>query len=217
MKRVDYMPPNDWSGARLVYEDEFGNRGEVRWPRSRERGFGRINIADEWEDAEVHMNTRCEGSADETAAAAEFAFELAHVAKTLDLAYAEERERAIGEAERVEAEREQREKVKDLAVQMRCEEIGQYYLQMVRVQREGHSSNASGELHVVVLREGEDDQAIKRQMWLRERNGNRWTFNADEVAKFEVKDGARYNEIKLKAMEVLRGEASLALQEGATA
>jgi hypothetical protein len=212
MRIREHIEANEWSGARTVFEDEFGNRGEVRWPRVHNYGLqGYVR----WYDAEVHINTHAKGSADEIGAYAEFALHLAHVGKTLDLAFAKDKEEALGAAERFEEERIKREAIKSRALQMRCEELAQYYMQMVRVQRDGYSSNASGELHVVVLREGEDDQAIKRQMWLKERNGNRRTFNADGVAKFEVKDGSRYNVVKLTPMETLRAQASVDLLEEA--
>lgn len=215
MKRVDYIAGNEGSGERLSLEDEFGNRGEVRWPRLHEPGLGRINVAPRWEDAKVFLRSPHDGDADEMAAAAEFALQLAHIAKTLDLAYAYAKGVALSKAKHVEEERIKREDIRSRAMQMRCEELSQYYMQMVRVQREGHSSKASGELHVTVLREGDFAQAIKQQMWLLERSGNRWTFNADGVAKFEVKDGSRYNVVKLTPMETLRAQASVDLLEEA--
>lgn len=208
MRRVEYIEGNDWSVSRLVYEDEYGNRGTVRFPRRRERGFGLMHVSDQWEDAEVDMQSRCEGTADETAAAAEFFLTLAHVAKTLDLAFAEDRAEALAEAEEVAIEREHRKKIRDAALQRRCEDVAQFYMQMVRIQRDGYSSKASGELHVVVQREGHEDQAIRRQMFLRERNGNRWDFNADQIATFEVKDGSRYEQVTLTSMEDLEAEVS---------
>lgn len=210
MKRTEYIPGNEWSGARMVFEDEYGNRGEVRWPRVNSYG---LRDYVRWYDAEVRVDTHLQGSADDVAAAAEFVLHLAHVAKTLDLAYAEDKRIALDEAAKVEGERIRREAIRSRAMQTRCEELAQYYMQMVRVQREGHSSNAKGEMHVVVLREGTDEQAIKRGMFLRESNGNRWTFNADEVAKFEVKDGNRYTKVKLTPMETLRAQASVDLNE----
>lgn len=201
MKVREHIEANQWSGARTVFEDDYGNRGEVRWPRTHNyglRGYAR------WYDADVHVNTHAEGSADEIGAYAEFVMQLAHVAKTLDLAFAEDKQEALGRVEREQREAEFRKKVQERSLQMRCEEVAQYYMQMVRVQREGHSSHAKGELHVVVLREGHEDQSIRRQMFLRESNGNRWTFNADQVAKFEVKDGNRYNKVEFTPMDELR-------------
>lgn len=206
MKRTDYIPPSDWQGARTIFEDEYGNRGEVRWPRLREAQVGRItSYLGRWEDAEVRINSGLDGSADDAGAVAEFILHLAHVAKTLDLAFAEDKAEFVSQSERAEQEREQREAVRARAIQMRCEELAQFYMQLVRVQREGHSSHAKGELNVTMVGEGD----IRRQMWLRESNGNRWTFEANAVAKFEVKDGNRYIKIKLTPMSVLEKQAEL--------
>lgn len=213
MKSIRYIPGNDWSGERLQLEDEFGNRGEVRFPRLRKRGFGRVNVPDQWEDASVTIRSSMDGDADETAAAAEFALKLAHIAKTLDLACASEREEAVAAAEKQEAERKLRKEVRDKAQQMRCEEVAQYYMQMVRVQREGHSSNAKGELNIRILNEGTEHQSIQLRMWLKESNGNRWDFQADAIAKFEYKDGNRYTEVTFTPMEELERQAKDQLQQ----
>lgn len=211
--------PNDWGDCapRLELEDEYGNKGSVHFPYSRERGFGRINVGAEWIDARIDTWTNVDGGADEVGQASEFLWHLAHVAKTLDLAFAADKEEVVGRQERWQAERERRDKIAARALQMRCEELAQYYMQLVRVQREGHNSHAKGELHVVMLREGQEDQAFQRRMYLKESNGNRWEFQADAVAKFEVKDGNRYDKIKLTPMETLRAQASVELNEEAVA
>jgi hypothetical protein len=210
MKRVDYTPGNDWSGARTTFEDEYGNRGEVRWPRL--HTYGLRNYF-RWDDAEVNVQSTSQDDADGMAVYAEFCMHLAHVTKTLDLAFAQEKQQAEEERERSEVERERREAVRAKAMQYRCEFLAQFYMQMVRVQREGHSSHAKGELNVTVLREGTDEQSIKRQMFLRESNGNRWTFDANAVAKFEVKDGNRYEAIDLTPMSELEETARKELQD----
>lgn len=205
MKVREHIEGNEWSGPRTVFEDEFGNRGEVRWPRCDGayglRGFVR------WYDAQVHVNTHAEGDADEVGAYAEFALKLAHVGKTLDLAFADDKAEAFAKAEKEQAERDLAKKVRDQAQQWRCEHIAQFYMQMVRVQREGHSSHAKGELQVLVLNEGTDDQSISTRMWINEGNGNRWRFEAHSVAKFEVKDGNRYEKVDLTPMAELEATA----------
>lgn len=196
----------------LRVTDEFGNHADIRFPYLRERGFGRVNLGDEWNDAHIDLTVPPE-SADDLGAYADFALEVAHIAKTLDLAFATERVDAEFKRERFKAERERKEAVEARALQMRCEEIAQFYMQLVRVQREGHASHAKGELHVTLLREGQEDQAFQRRMWLKETNGNRWEFQADAVAKFEVKDGSRYDKVKLTPMGTLRAKASVEINE----
>jgi hypothetical protein len=193
--------------SRLIVKDEYDNKAEVIFPHKRERGFGRINVGVEWLDAEVRSWSSVDGSADDVGQAAEFMLQVAHIAKTLDLAFADEREEVVGEQERWNSERELRDKVKKRAQQMRCEELSQYYMQLVRVQREGHSSHAKGELQILMLGEGTDDERISVRMTVKESNGNRWRFEADRVAKFEVKDGNRYNKIKLTPMLQLEATA----------
>lgn len=206
MKIREHIPASEWATARTVFEDEYGNRGEVRWPRV--KSYDRLHSYRKWEDAEVHLNSHGEGNADEMGAYAEFALHLAHVAKTLDLAFAEDKAAAMEESERLEHDRQLRLRVREVALQGRCEDLAQYYMQMVRVQREGHSSHASGELNVTVInQDGGETTVIRRQMYLRERNGNRWTFNADQVSKFEVKDGNRYRKITLTPMAQLEAAA----------
>lgn len=210
MKSVQYIAGNDWQTDRLLYEDEYGNRGEVRFPRGRESSFGVAR----WEDAEVVLRSNLDGCADDVAAAADFAHELAHVAKTLDLAFAEDRQVMLGKAEREKEEREAREAVRKQAIRWRCEDLAQYYMQLVRVQRKDHSSNAKGELHVTMIERQDEPTEIRKSMFLIESNGNRWHFEAYAVEKFEVKDGNRYNEVKLTSMEDLEERARKELVQG---
>lgn len=216
MSDVRYIAEDEWRPARLVVKSEFGFTAEIRFPYLRERGFGRITLGDEWNAAQVDLTVPPE-TADDLGAYAEFALEVAHMTKTLDLSFERERVDAEFKREQFQAERQRKEAVEAKALQMRCEELAQYYMQLVRVQREGHSSNAKGELHVVMLREGQEDQAFQRRMYLKENNGNRWEFQADAVAKFEVKDGNRYDTIKLTPMAQLRAQASVQLNEEAAA
>jgi hypothetical protein len=200
------MPEGDWSGARTTFYDEFGNRGEVRWPRM--HSYGTAVRHSKWEDASVHLSTRVEDGADEVATVAEFLHELAHVAKTLDLAFAEDKAKAMFAIERNEEERQQAEKVRQQAVQRRCDEIAQFYMQLVRVQREGHASMAKGELLVTTVKDDDGNvERVQPRMWLKESNGNRWDFRANQVSKFEVKNGQRYEEVRLTPMEDLEAEA----------
>lgn len=209
MKILKHHIGDDWTGARTVFEDEYCNRGEVRWPRSHNYG---LRDYMKWYDAEVRINNHAEGGADEMGVYAEFAHQLAHVAKTLDLAYADDKAKALEDYAKKESEREIDKEVRAKAQQSRCQEVAQYYMQMVRVQREGHSSNAKGELNLPLSR---DNETISNRMWLKEGNGNRWHFAADKVAKFEVKDGNRYVKVDLTPMSELEAKAREELKEHA--
>lgn len=209
LKRTEHIPPSTWQSERLVIEDHYGNRGEVIFPRKRERGYGMGSVR--WEDAEVSMYTSVEGSADETAAAAEFALELAHMAKTLDLALADDAKGAKEEQANAERDREIQNKARQVAIKQRCEELSQYYMQLVRVKRTGHRANAKGELHVE-MRERDGETVIRPAMWLKESNGNLWSFEAYAVDTFEVKNGQRYEEVNLTSMETLESLAKKELE-----
>lgn len=199
---IQYIPPSDWQEGRLICQDKYGNRGEVRFPHENDYYGGG------WTDAQVNMRSRLEGSADDTAAAAEFAYELAHMAKTLDLAFADESKAVIDKQEAEEREEELERKARDAAEAKRCEDVAQFYMQLVRVQREGHSSMAKGELHVVTVKDSDGDvERVQPRMWLRESNGNRWEFYATQISKFELKNGQRYEEVSLTPMAELEAEA----------
>lgn len=216
MKRIEYLPGNDWNAERLVLEDEHGNHGEVRFPRERQNGYGAIlRSPNEWIDAEVVMRHRVEDSADGAASTAEFLLQLSRMAKTMDLACAEEAERVKTMQQRQEEEREAKQQCRDKAVQMRCDEVAQFYMQMVRVQREGYSSNAKGELLVNMVKDSDSDtERVQPRMWLKESHGGRWDFRADQIAKFERKDGNRYVEVKLTPMDELEEQARKELVQG---
>jgi hypothetical protein len=209
--KTEYLDGNEYFPAKLRCEDEHGNRGEVSFPRHVKR-WG--SSTGRWEDADVDMLTHCEGNAEETILAGEFAAELGRMAKVLDLAFAGEAEAHKEREAKEKAEEEFQGKAADLAQQMRCLELAQYYMQLVRVQREGHSSNAKGELVVSMVKDDDSDtERIQPRMYLKESNGNHWDFRATQVAKFEVKDGSKYTKIKLTPMEDLVSQAYKQLEE----
>lgn len=211
----EHIPGGDWSGPRTVFEDEYGNRGEVRWPRLHAYG---IRGHDRWDDATVHLNSQVEDGADEVGAVSEFLWELAHVGKTLDLAFADDKAEALVRVQREQDETDLRKKVEALALERRCQDVAQFYMQMVRVQREGHRANANGELHVSMTKDDDSDtERVQPRMWLKERSGNLWRFKANEIAKFEVKDGSRYEVVRLTPMARLEADARKELSNDAEA
>lgn len=172
--------------SRLECEDDYGNSGTVQFPHlSTYRG---------WRDADVNVSRTYTETLDGERRQIEFHLELIRIAEVLDLAFQgdsrEHKEREAKErAEQEEADRKHQE-----AVNKRAEQLGQYYMQTCRVQRKGHRSHATGEL---VVRYDEETETFNRYMWLNENNGDTWDFYADDIARFEVKDGGRYKKIKL--------------------
>lgn len=187
--QIEFRDEHEWGPARLECSDGHGNAGVVSFPHYSDRRFG-----GGWQDAEVDIQRHYVDTLEAERRQVEFHLELIRLAELLDLTFAED---ARGHKEREAKEREEqeeRDRKHQEGVARRCEQLGQYYMQTCRVQREGHKSFAAGEL---LATWDEEDERFRPSMWLKEKDGNRWDFRADQVSKFEVKDGGRYRKIKL--------------------